>query len=149
MKSLNRIIIGTLLLGTIFILNPSVANAAWKENNVGWWYTEGNSWSTGWKNIDGTWYYFNPNGYMKTGWSSINGDYYYFYDDGSMAHDSIINGFTLDSDGKWISKTDFNLKNKLNEKDIINKITSEIINIDDTENYNNDTSNKNDIDGIN
>ena len=37
-----------------------------------------------------------------TGWAKIDGKWYYFYSDGYMAHDTIIDGFKLGSDGAWI-----------------------------------------------
>ena len=33
--------------------------------------------STGWKQIDGSWHYFNSNGHMMTGWIQLSGNYYY------------------------------------------------------------------------
>ena len=47
---------------------------------------------TGWKKIDGYWYYFNKEakgirekGFMQTGWLYDNGSWYYFYGNGQMA----------------------------------------------------------------
>lgn len=81
-------IIASLL--TVFALAgafPVAASAAWKQDSTGWWYTDSwfsDSWVTGWKEIDGKWYYFNPNGYM--------------------AHDTVIDGYTIGSDGARIEK---------------------------------------------
>ncbi len=68
---------------TFFAVTPMVANAEWKSDSNGWWYTEGNSWATGWKQINGAWYYF--------------------YSDGYMAHDTTVEGYYLNSNGIWIS----------------------------------------------
>lgn len=46
----------------------------WKQDSKGWWYAEGNSYVTGWRLIDGNWYYFNPDGYMDC--DTIIDDYY-------------------------------------------------------------------------
>ena len=49
------------------ILVPLQAEAAsWRQNRNGWWWQEDNgSWPAGqWRNIDGTWYAFDTNGYM-------------------------------------------------------------------------------------
>ena len=66
-----------------------------------------------WVNYNGQYFYFDENGKMVTGWKQImdkngNTGFYYFYPKGStnglygyMAHDTVINGFTLGSDGKW------------------------------------------------
>ncbi|NAS19439.1 hypothetical protein GND98_016655 [Clostridium butyricum] len=61
--------------------NATGTSSSWKQNSTGWWYAEGNSWATGWKVIDGNWYYF--------------------YSDGYMAHDTTIDGYKLASTGAW------------------------------------------------
>jgi transglutaminase/protease-like cytokinesis protein 3 len=76
-----KVIVGSLLVTSILALSPIEANAEWKQNSKGWWYTEGNVWATGWKLIDKNWYYF--------------------YSDGYMAHDTTINGYYLNSGGAW------------------------------------------------
>ena len=61
--------------------NVTGASSSWKQNSTGWWHAEGNTWATGWKLIDGNWYYF--------------------YSDGYMAHDTTIDGYKLASTGAW------------------------------------------------
>ena len=39
---------------------------------------------TGWKKIDGKWYYFNASGVMQTGWQKISSKWYYFNASGVM-----------------------------------------------------------------
>ncbi|PEM68763.1 hypothetical protein CN632_25335, partial [Bacillus pseudomycoides] len=39
---------------------------------------------TGWKQIDGKWYYFNSSGAMQTDWQQVNGIWYYFNSSGAM-----------------------------------------------------------------
>ncbi len=102
---LMKIMVISSLLVSAFISNPTEVNAEWKKDKIGWWYTEGSSWSVGWKLIDEKWYYFGQDGYMKTGWiQDSNEKWYYLNSDGSMAHDTTINGYTLDSDGVWIKE---------------------------------------------
>ncbi|MFW2491752.1 hypothetical protein ACN077_24825 [Clostridium chromiireducens] len=98
MKKLNlsRIIVSTLIISLVFILNTLGANAEWRQDSNGWWNSEGNSWSIGWRYINGEWYYFEENGYM--------------------AHDTIIDGYKLDSDGAWIESTQNKLSNS--EQDV-------------------------------
>lgn len=73
----------------ITLANPIGASAAWKQDNSGWWYTEGSSWAVGWRQIDGKWYYF--------------------YSDGYMAKNTVLNGYIIGADGVWIgSKTETN-----------------------------------------
>lgn len=78
-----KVIASSLIAISILILNPIGANAQWKSDNIGWWYTEGNSWAEGWRKIDGK--------------------YYYFYSDGYMAKDTTIGGDKLGSDGAWVN----------------------------------------------
>jgi Parvulin-like peptidyl-prolyl isomerase len=84
MKSLKitRLIASLIVIGSVFAINPIAANAEWKSDSTGWWYEDGGSWVSGWKNLNGKWYYFNSNGYM--------------------AHDTEIEGYKLGSDGAWI-----------------------------------------------
>ena len=60
------------------------------------------NWQAGWQKINGLWFYFDNNGQKKTGWmKDTDGKYYYLNSDGSMAHDTIIDGYELGSDGAW------------------------------------------------
>ena len=91
---------------------PVAAHAEWKQNNTGWWYSQGNSYATSWAKIDGQWYYFNSNGYMMTGWVNDGGTWYYLNGDGSMAHDTTIDGYYLNSNGSMkgsMNKDDNNM----------------------------------------
>ncbi|BCZ46403.1 hypothetical protein psyc5s11_24700 [Clostridium gelidum] len=100
-SKLTKTIASLLILSSILVLNPIGANAEWKQDSNGWWNTEGTSYSVGWKEIDGKWYYFGQDGYMKTGWIKYGGKSYYLNSDGSMAHDATIDGLTVGSDGAW------------------------------------------------
>ncbi len=64
---------------------------------------------TGWQKINGSWYYFNRDssegitGMMNKGWNNIDGTWYYFYyDDGTMAHDTWIGNYYVNSSGAWV-----------------------------------------------
>ncbi|OOM13971.1 putative endo-beta-N-acetylglucosaminidase precursor [Clostridium saccharobutylicum] len=65
--------------------------------------------ATGWKYIDGNWYYFNSNGTMATGWVQDEGEWRYLNDDGKMAKGWVQDGdnwYCLKNTGKmatgWI-----------------------------------------------
>jgi hypothetical protein len=78
-KNLRRIAAGVITMAAMFAVNPVAAHA--EQDSTGWWYTYGNSWYTGWKQVDGKWYFFNSNGYM--------------------AHDCFIDNYYLNSKGYW------------------------------------------------
>ena len=101
---LTKVIAGTLIAASVLALNPIGASAEWKKNSTGWWYTEGSSWNTGWKLIDGSWYYF--------------------YSDGYMAKDTTINGYYLNSSGAWTNFTPTGTKVTLNDVDYSKKIVA-------------------------
>lgn len=83
--NLTKIIASSLIAVSLLALNPIGASAEWKKDSHGWWFSEDSSWATGWKKIDGKWYYFYYNGYM--------------------AHDTTIGGYKLGSNGAWLTTT--------------------------------------------
>lgn len=91
--------------GTWYYLNSNgTMKTGWLYNNGCWYYLNNDgSMATGWKNINDVWYYLNNDGSMKTGWLNDNGTWYYLNYDGSMAHDTIIDGYKLNSRGKWVT----------------------------------------------
>ena len=102
---LTKIMAGVVVIGSVFALNPVGASATWKQDSNGWWNTEGSSWSVGWKEINGEWYYFDNNGYIKTGWIQDGGKWYYLNSSGAMAKNTVINSYALDSTGAWLQPT--------------------------------------------
>ena len=82
-KNLSKLIALCLLSLSLASISPKEADAAWIKDKNGWWYSEGNSWATGWRYINGSWYYFNSQGYM--------------------AHDTVINGYYVNGNGQWIT----------------------------------------------
>lgn len=80
----------------------------WVEDSTGWWYRDedGNYPKSKWEKINGSWFYFNDNGYalrnqwfkdddeswywfkdgchMATGWEKVGDYWYYFGNDGRM-----------------------------------------------------------------
>lgn len=95
LKKIIAIAIATSITATIM---PVAASAQWLQNSVNnWsWVEDGNK-TTGWKQVEGTWYYFDSNGDMKTGWvQSSDSKWYYLNSDGAMK-----TGWLQTSDGKW------------------------------------------------
>ncbi len=120
-----------LVLGAAFINGYSSqvkAASGWNQTEAGWWYEnpDGSYPASTWEQIDGRWYFFNPDGYMETGWIMYEGDYYYLQADGSMAtgwlkyngdyyflqsngvmaKDMWVDGYYVDSEGKWTQSED-------------------------------------------
>lgn len=55
--------------------------SGWKQINDSWYYFDpsGNNYAvTGWNYIDGAWYYFSDTWKMQTGWQAISNQWYYF-----------------------------------------------------------------------
>jgi hypothetical protein len=93
-KSIKKIITLAIATTTILGVYSIGASAEWRQDSTGWWYADGSSWYTGWKNVDGKWYYFNSDGYM--------------------AHDTVIEGYKLGSDGAWIINSNNNTSTNTN-----------------------------------
>lgn len=75
-----------IVASTMFML-PTAAHAEWRQNSVGWWYNKyfsSPSYSIGWEKIDNKLYYFDSNGYM--------------------VHDTVVDGYSIDSTGAKQSK---------------------------------------------
>ncbi len=117
-QNLKRIITIGLIATSLITVAPIKANAEWKKDSTGWWYTEGNSYvKDDWKQINGKWYHFDWQGYMETGWvqgyaskfGANDAPYYYLDKDGSMVTGTkIIDGveYHFESNGKWLGFTD-------------------------------------------
>lgn len=70
----------------------------WEQINGSWYYFKSGKMQTGWLN-DGYYYYLGQDGAMKTGWINDGGKYYFFKNDGSLATDTIIDQYYVDSKG--------------------------------------------------
>lgn len=74
------------LTGLLVLTSPVLtANAAWVNTIAGKKYTQKSSpgYVTGWKQINGQWYYFNKTGIMQTGWITVSGKTYFLMPDGT------------------------------------------------------------------
>ena len=81
MKKIKKLIALTLIGSSMLMVAPVASHAEWRADGYGWWYTEGNSYATGWRQINGLWYFF--------------------YADGYMAHDTVIEGYYVNSNGVY------------------------------------------------
>lgn len=142
-KNYRNLIVISLTTISLISLTPITAYAEWKKDNVGWWYTEGKSYATGWRYINKHWYYFdtadgymlknglfpienniyyfNKDGAMQVGWvyidySFIHKGWHYFKADGSMVSNSIISGYYLNKNGTWFENSNPLTKDEASEK---------------------------------
>ena len=111
MKKIRTIISACLVALSVVGLNSIKANAStrWIKDYTGWWYQIDSTWAVGWKQIDGKWYYFDSNGYMK--------------------HDCYIDIYYLGSDGAWTSDPNKKLSSGLTLFEAAQKIQSTINNL--------------------
>lgn len=65
----------------------------------GWRYSDWKQ-DNGWVLISNNWYYY-ADGLQKTGWINDKGNWYFCYSNGQMAHDTIIDGYHVNSNGVW------------------------------------------------
>ena len=83
----------------------SYPKSTWKLINGSWYYFESDGWmATGWKKLGGEWYYLTSSGAMATGWVKLNGKCYFMNGSGVMQHDTWVdNGaYYVNSDGVWV-----------------------------------------------
>lgn len=113
-QNLKKIITMGLIVTSLIAVSPIRANAEWKSDSKGYWYTEGSSYvKNDWRQINGEWYHFDYDGYMEKGWiftdTQTVRNWYFLNDDGSMfTGTKEINGvqYRFDSTGKWTGHTD-------------------------------------------
>ena len=106
-----KIIANSLVVASVLALNPTGASAEWKQDSTGWWNMEGSSWSVGWKEINGRWYYFGQDGYM--------------------VHDKTIDSCNIGSDGTWIQSNTQTEKNHTSNSFDVNVSIKYNIQLDD------------------
>lgn len=100
------------LVGLLGTMAPAVnAEAAWKSNSTGKWYTTNSQlgYATGWKKIEKKQYYFEPSsGYAVTGWKLISKKWYFFNAKGQMLTNRWVDGSYLTQDGSMAVSTTIN-----------------------------------------
>ena len=83
------------------VIDPQTANG-WQQNDSGEWsYYKNGEPLKGWFSVDQKKYWMDKTtGKMfSNGWKQIDGKWYYFYPDGAMAVNTTIDGYTIGSDG--------------------------------------------------
>lgn len=131
---LKKAIVLATITTLIMVLNPIGASAKWEFDRNGYWYTEGDSYATGWRFIDGYWYYFHSNGYKARGWQKLDEKWYYFDRDGTMVANGLVGGYYVGENGAWVEDYNVYAKNRENINNlstintIINLKRNEIVN---------------------
>ena len=56
------------------------------------------------KYTDGNWYFLSNDGSMAMGWiKDADGSWYYLNNNGVMEYNTVVNGYVLNHEGKWIA----------------------------------------------
>ena len=93
----------------------SAAQYGWAKTAEGWKYFENAKAVSGWKQVDGNWYYLNDKGVMQTGWVNVNGTWYYLNKSGAMQTGWLKDGETwyfLESTGAMKASQWFEVSGK-------------------------------------
>ena len=101
----------------------NVVKDQWVQEEDGWKYYASNKAVTGWKQIEGKWYFFNDKGVSQKWWVQDNGTWYYlegsgamkanqwFEVDGKWYHveasgalsvNTVVDGYTVNANGEWV-----------------------------------------------
>lgn len=70
------------------------------ENGKKYYFKENGTMAIGWIFANNNWYYSTNNGCIK-GWYNDNGKWYYLNSDGTMAHDTTVDEYYINSSGIW------------------------------------------------
>ena len=73
----------------------NVAKEEWVQEETGWKYYASNKAVTGWKQVDGKWFFFNAEGVMQKWWVKDGNTWYYLNGNGEMQTGWLQDG------GKW------------------------------------------------
>ena len=101
----------------------NVVKDQWVQEEAGWKYYANNKAVTGWKQIEGKWFFFNAEGVSQKWWVQDNGTWYYlegsgamkasqwfevdgkwYYVDatGALAVNTTVDGYTVNANGEWV-----------------------------------------------
>ena len=97
------------------------------NNNFKYYLKDNGAMAVGWTTIEDKDYYFNKDGALRSGWTGIGKDIYYLDNTGAKVINSVIDGYTLDEQGKLV------LEQNETEPDIDKYFTNKNISINTDE----------------
>ena len=71
----------------------------WKEEQGSWYFYKNNDKQKNWIEDENSWYYLGSDGKMRTGWIKDKDQWYYLNNDGTMATNVTIDGCYLNDEG--------------------------------------------------
>jgi hypothetical protein len=80
----------------------ATTSTGWKNVNGKWYYYSSGVKRTGWLSYNGSWYYLDSTGVMKTGWVKVGTKWYFFNSSGTMKTGWLLSGskwYYLDASG--------------------------------------------------
>ena len=86
----------------------------WKQENGSWYFYKNNEKKTEWAEDNNSWYYLGSDGKMRIGWIKDKDQWYYLNGDGTMATNTTVDGCYLNNDG-LIEETPTKSKQNVNE----------------------------------
>lgn len=86
---------------TYYINNSKVQGIKTIDNKEYCFDNTGNL-GKGWVQKDNNWIYTDKQGIVQHGWKNISGSWYFFNPLGHMEHDTVIEGYTINSNGVWV-----------------------------------------------
>lgn len=89
---------------TVEPAKPVAPTTGWKQENGMWYfYNTDGSLATGQVQNNGSWYYLNSNGSMKANqWFQVGGKWYYVNASGELAVNTSIDGYRVNDNGEWV-----------------------------------------------
>jgi len=106
-KLLKLVALALTIVMLVGMVMPLTASADWVEGARGWRFSENGGFATGWRLIDGLWYFFDSTGWMETGWVYYGGQWFFLQASGAMATGTVlINGVWhhFGADGTWATQ---------------------------------------------
>lgn len=84
-----------------YIKGEKVKDTVLQQGNNIYYFNEEGNLRNGWSTLNGKQMYFDG-GIRKIGWFKYNNNWYYLNNSGEMQTNTIIDGYTINSEGVWV-----------------------------------------------